>query len=116
MDKETKFFKFLEKKKEELYKIENKGKQYKSTIAQLKLLEEIYKFWNFNFLKVAFLRDNEKVKWDSYMKILKNIPNETERENKTFVGMRSLEVLNIVYRRLKKYDVLRVADKTYKIK
>lgn len=116
MNKETRIFKFLEEKKEELYKIENKSKQYKSTIAQLKLLEEIYRFWNFNFLKIAFLRDNEKVKWDSYMKILKNIPNETERESKIFVGMRSLEVLKVVYRRLKKYDVLKVKDKTYIIR
>ena len=116
MDKETKFFKFLEEKKEELYRIENKGKQYKSTIAQLKLLEEVYEFWDFNFLKVAFLRDNEKFKWDSYMNILKNIPCEKERESKIFVGMRSLEVLKVVYRRLKKYDVLKVKNKNLVIK
>lgn len=116
MDKDTKFFKFLEERKEELYKAENKGKQYRTVKRQLELLEEIYEFWNFNFLKVAFLRDNEKIKWDSYMKILKNIPDETERESKIFVGMRSLDILKIVYRRLKNYDVLKVKDKTYTIK
>jgi hypothetical protein len=116
MNKETQFFQFLEKKKENLYKIENKGTQYKTTTAQLKLLKEIYEFWNFNFLKVAYLRPNEKEKWNSYMKILKNIPNEEEREKKRFVGMKSLNVLKVVYNRLKNYDILKVGNQSYVIK
>ncbi|MCK4521495.1 MAG: hypothetical protein KAU20_02895, partial [Nanoarchaeota archaeon] len=42
-----------------------------TTKAQLKLLEEIYNFSGFNFQKTAFLRENEKRRWNSDFNTLK---------------------------------------------
>ncbi len=50
-DKENKFFGFLEKEKDKLYELENQNSKLKTTKAQLELLEEIYKFFGFKFLK-----------------------------------------------------------------
>ena len=46
-DKQTEFIRFLEKKKEELYRLQNQNPKQKTTKAKLELLEEVYKFYGF---------------------------------------------------------------------
>ena len=106
MDKEISFFEFLEKKKVNLYKIENKGIQYKTTTAQLKLLKGIYKFWNFNFLSVAYLNPKEKEEWYKYKKIISSKEKETD----------CIDAIKTVFERLKKYDILKIEENYYNIK
>ncbi|MCK4521072.1 MAG: hypothetical protein KAU20_00735 [Nanoarchaeota archaeon] len=69
--KENEFFKFLEKKKDELYKLQNRKIKLKMISAKLEILKEIYAYCGFNFQKTAFLRENEKRRWNSDFNTLK---------------------------------------------
>ena len=107
-DKQTEFFEFLEIKKDELYKLVNQNSKLKTTKAKLELLDEIYKFWGFNFLRVAYLRENEKNKWRYYYCLLKK---EGEKESETEKSV--LKKILLIFKRLKKYDIIKIRKSSY---
>ena len=72
----------------------------------IELLKEIYGYFGFNFLKIAFLRERERKYWKSLMRAFKD-----EREGTKLV----IESLKHHYRRLRNYDVLKVGKATYTI-
>lgn len=106
MDETSKLFEFLERKKEETYKIQNKNPSNKTAIGKIELLREIYKYHRFNFLKVAFLREREEKYWISLMKAFKD-----KKEGTKLI----LESLKHHYRRLRSYDILKVGKVNYVI-
>ena len=113
MNNQTKLFQFLEKKKEELYKLENQNKQLRIIKPQLILIKEIYKILKFNYLKIAFIQKKEEKLWDQYFKILKQAP---DYELKVLNGLNLLGETRTLHDRLRKYDVLRVGGKSYFLK
>ena len=110
MTPQTKLFQFLEKKKEELYKLENQNKSLHIVKPQLILIKEIYKIFNFNYLKIAFIQKKEEKLWNQYFKILRQAP---DYELKVLSGLNHLNKTKFLYNRLKKYDVLRVGGMSY---
>lgn len=104
MDKEAKFFKFLERKKEAIYKTQNNYPSNKTAIGKIELLKEIYEDLGFNFLKVAFLREREQKYYKSLMRAFKNKEETT--------GL-IVESLKHHYRRLRSYDILKVGNIVY---
>lgn len=104
MDEKTKLFRFLEKKKDETYKIQNKIPSNKTALAKIELLKELYTYVEFNFVSVGFLREREKKYWNDLMNTFKDKEGTTE-----FL----IESLKHHYWRFKKYDILKVGNKTY---
>jgi len=106
MDKNErlKLFTFLEKKKEDTYKIQNKYPSNKTAIAKIELLKEIYEYFGFNFVSTAFLREREEKYYKSLIRVFKD-----EKEGMKLI----IESLKHHYRRLRKYDVLKVGKATY---
>lgn len=106
MDEKSKLFAFLEKKKDSTYKTQNLFPSNKTALAKIELLKEIYEFFGFNFLSVAFLREKEGKYWKSLIKVFKD-----EKD-----GLRlMMHSLKHHYRRLKSYDILRIRNVTYVI-
>jgi len=105
-DKILKFFKFLERKKEDTYKVQNKCPSNKTAVSKIELLKEIYEYFGFNFLRVAFLREREQKYYKSLMRVFKDKKEETKL---------IVHNLKFHYRRLRNYDVLKVGNATYVI-
>ncbi len=101
-EKINKFFTYLEKQKEDLYKKQNKYPQRKSLSPQLKQLEGIYNFWNFNFSSIAFLRPNEEKRWRKYQKLKMD-------------DIEIIPVLKMLYKRLDKYDLLKLGNQVFSL-
>jgi len=106
MKEKLKFFKFLERKKEENYRVQNKAPSNKTAIGKIELLREIYKYHGFSFLSVAFLREGEEKYYKSLMRALKDKKEEMELITHN---------LKFHYRRLRNYDVIKVGNVTYVI-
>lgn len=109
-NKELKLFEFLEEEKDKLYKLENQNSKLKTTKAQLRLLEEIYKFCGFNFLKVAYLRENERKKWNHYLNLYKK---HSKNKRKNNIDMYVLRMMQFLFKRLRNYDVLKIRKNAY---
>ncbi len=84
---------------------------FKATMEQLKLLKELYKFWDFNFLKVAYLRECEEIQWDFISGVFKRSVKNKKEKTKSI-----LNYMKTKYKRLKKYDILKIANKNYNLK